>query len=68
LPDAEPLTVDGAVLPLAWRAHLAAAAFEPVGDVTRAALEARGFVVITVSDEPGDAPPPQLAEVLRGAA
>jgi hypothetical protein len=29
LPDAEPLTVDAAVLPLTWRAHLAAAAFEP---------------------------------------
>jgi Lhr-like helicase len=67
LPDAEPLVIDGAVLPLAWRAHLAAAAFEPVGDGARAALEARGFAVMTVPDQPGDAPPPELAEILRGA-
>ena len=67
LPDAEQLTVDGAVLPLAWRAHLAAAAFEPVGDGTRAALEALGFEVITVPDKPGDTPPPELAEMLRGS-
>jgi Lhr-like helicase len=68
LPDAEPLSVDGAVLPLAWRAHLAAAAFEPVGDDTRGALGALGFAVITVPDKPGDTPPPQLAEMLGGAA
>jgi hypothetical protein len=68
LPDSEPLVIDGAVVPLAWRAHLAAAAFERVEDTARAALEARGFAVITVPDEPGDAPPPELAEMLRGAA
>ncbi len=68
LPDGEPLTVDGAVLPLAWRAHLAAAAFELVREDTRAALEARGFAVTTVPDEPGETPPPELAEMLRGAA
>jgi Domain of unknown function (DUF1998)/Helicase conserved C-terminal domain len=68
LPDREPLVIDGAVLPLAWRAHLAAAAFEPVGDAARAALEARGFAVVTVPGEPGDALPPELAEMLRGAA
>jgi hypothetical protein len=53
LPDSELLVVDGVVLPLAWRAHLAAAAFEPVEGVTRAGLEANGFVVITVPGEPG---------------
>jgi hypothetical protein len=50
LPDSEPLVIDGTVLPLAWRAHLAAAAFEPVEDAARAALEARGFAVVTVPD------------------
>ena len=35
LPDGEPLIVDGAVLPFAWRAHLAAAVFGPVADDTR---------------------------------
>jgi DEAD/DEAH box helicase len=68
LPDGEPLIVNGAVLPLAWRAHLAAAVFGPVADETRAAAEALGFTVATVPDEPGDAPPPELAEMLRGAA
>jgi hypothetical protein len=68
LPDGEPLIVDGAVLSLAWRTHLAAAVFGPVRDETRAALEALGFTVATVPDEPGDTPPPELAELLRGAA
>jgi Lhr-like helicase len=67
-PDTEPLTVDGAVLPLAWRSYLAAAAFEPVGDAARAVLEASGFAVITVPEKPGDTPPRELADVLRGAA
>jgi hypothetical protein len=68
LPDAEPLICDGTVLPLAWRAHLAAAGFEPIGDGARSGFEARGFVVTTVPDEPGDTPPPELAEMLRGAS
>jgi hypothetical protein len=67
LPDSEPLIVDGAVLPLAWRAHLAAATFEPVGDGVRAALEALGFEVATVPDKPGDTPPRELEEMFRGA-
>jgi hypothetical protein len=68
LPDGEPLIIDGAVLPLAWRAHLAAAVFAPVGNDARAALDALGFEVATVPEEPGDTPPPELAELLRGAA
>jgi hypothetical protein len=68
LPDGEPLIVDGAVLPFAWRAHLAAAVFGPIGNDTRAALDALGFEVATVPEEPGDTPPPELAEMLRGAA
>ena len=43
LPDGEPLIVDGAVLPLAWRAHLAAAAFGPVGDDTRCCARSARF-------------------------
>ena len=68
MPDGEPLIVDGAVLPLAWRTHLAAAVFRPVGNDTRAAAEALGFAVTTVPEEPGDSPPAELAEMLRGAA
>jgi hypothetical protein len=68
LPDGEPLIIDGVVLPLAWRAHLAAAVFGRLRDDTRAALEALGFAVAAVPDEPGDTPPPELAEMLRGAA
>lgn len=66
-PDREPLAVAGAVIPLAWRAYLAAATFEPVGADTRAALDARGFTVATVPDEPGETPPPELAEMLGGS-
>ena len=65
LPDSEPLIVDGAVLPLVWRAHLAAAAFEPIGDDVRAALDALGFAVATVPEKPGDTPPRELVEMLR---
>jgi hypothetical protein len=68
LPDGEPLIVDGAVLPLAWRTHLAAAVFGAIGDDTRAALDALGFAVATVPEEPGDTPPAELAEMLGGAA
>ena len=66
-PDSEALIVDGAVLPLAWRTHLAAATFGPLGDDTRAALEALGFAVTMVPEEPGNTPPLELAAMLRGA-
>ena len=66
-PDREPLAVAGAVIPLAWRAYLAAATFEPVGADTHAALEALGFSVATVPDEPGDTPPSELADMLGGS-
>jgi hypothetical protein len=68
LPDGEPLIIHGAALPLAWRAHLAAAVFGPVGDDIRCALDALGFMVATVPDEPGDTPPTELAEMLGSAA
>lgn len=64
LPDAEPLVLDGAALPLAWRGYRAAAAFEPLPDEMRAELDARGFAVATVPESPGETPPPELAELL----
>ena len=66
-PDRAPLALAGAVIPLAWRAYLAAATFEPVDADTRAALEARGFTVTTVPDEPGETPPPELSEMFGGS-
>jgi Lhr-like helicase len=68
LPDAEPLSIDGVVLPLAWRSYLAAAAYEPIDPSTRDALEARGYTVVTVPDRPGDGPPSELAAMLGGGA
>jgi Domain of unknown function (DUF1998) len=68
LPDGEPLTVDGAVLPLTWRGHLTAAAFGHVSDHARAAAEALGYTVATLPQEPGDTPPAELAELLGGTA
>jgi Lhr-like helicase len=66
-PDRDPLKVDGATLPLAWRTHLAAAAIGSVDDEARAAAEALGFAVAVLPEAPGDAPPPQLVELLGTA-
>jgi len=67
-PDGDPLTVGGVVLPLVWRMHMAAAAIGPIGDDIRTAVDALGFVVMTLPETPGDAPSPELVELLRGSA
>jgi Lhr-like helicase len=67
IPDSEPLIVNGATLPLAWRGYLAAATFVPLPDEMRAELGARGFAVTTVPENPGETPPRELAEMLGGA-
>jgi Domain of unknown function (DUF1998) len=67
IPDREPLIVNEAALPLVWRGYLAAAAFGPLPDETRAELDARGFAVATVPEQPGETPPPELTEMLAGA-
>jgi hypothetical protein len=63
-PDAAPLTLDGITLPLAWRTRLAAAAVGSVDDKARKAAEALGFAVAILPEAPGDAPPPQLVDLL----
>ncbi len=65
-PDKEPLSVNGANLPLAWRAHLAAAAVGSLDPQTRADAEALGFVVALLPEMPGDSPPHELMELLGG--
>jgi hypothetical protein len=67
-PDGEPLVIEGVTLPLAWRTHLAAAAIDKIDDATRAAADALGFAVAIVPRKPGDAPPPQLVELLGAKA
>jgi hypothetical protein len=67
-PDSEPLTIDGTVLPLAWRAHLAVASIGPVDLKTRTAAEALGFTVTLLPDAPGEAPPSELVELLGAPA
>ena len=63
-PDGDPLTLEGTVLPLAWRNHLAAASIGPVDARTRAAAEALGFTVTLLPEAPGNAPPHELVELL----
>lgn len=63
-PDCEPLNVNGANLPLTWRAHLAAAAIGSVDPKARADAEALGFSVALLPEKPGDSPPPELVELL----
>jgi Lhr-like helicase len=67
-PDGDPLTVEGTVLPLAWRAHLAAASIGPVDAKARAAAEALGFTVALLPEAPGEAPPSELVELLATPA
>jgi hypothetical protein len=63
-PDREPLNLNGATLPLAWRAHLAAAAIGSLDPAARADAEALGFVIALLPEKPGDAPPSELVELL----
>lgn len=67
-PDVEPLTVNGTVLPIAWRAHLAAAAIGAVDPETRAGAEALGYTIAVLPDAPGQQPPPELMELLGAPA
>ncbi len=67
-PDGSPLRVGEVVLPLTWRAHLAAAAIGSVDAKARAAAEALGFALTIVPEAPGEAPPPQLVELLGAAS
>jgi Lhr-like helicase len=63
-PDREPLIVNGANLPLAWRDHLAAAVIGSLDPQTRADVEALGFSVALLPEMPGDAPPQELMDLL----
>ncbi|HET6378716.1 MAG TPA: DEAD/DEAH box helicase [Methylocella sp.] len=63
-PDREPLNLNGATLPLAWRAHLAAAAIGSLDPTVRADAEALGFVIALLPERPGEAPPRELVELL----
>lgn len=64
VPDREPLTVGSASLPLAWRAHLVAAAIGSLDPQVRADAEALGFAVALLPEKPGEAAPPELLELL----
>jgi hypothetical protein len=67
-PDKETLTVNGTTFPIAWRTHLTAAAFTPVDAQTRSEAEALGYAVVVLPPDPGQAPPAELAELLRETA
>jgi hypothetical protein len=67
-PDGAPLTINGITLPLTWRTHLAVAAIGSVDDQARAAAEELGFAIAILPETPGDAPPPQLIDLLGQSA
>ena len=67
IPHGDPLKIDGAVLPLVWPEHRVAAAIGQVAGGVREAGEALGFAILALPHSPGDAPPPELAELLGGA-
>jgi hypothetical protein len=67
-PDNEPLKVNGAVLPIAWHAHRAAAAIGAVDEKTRAGAEALGYAITVLPEAPGESPPPELVELLGASA
>lgn len=61
--DADPITLAGVAVPLAWRSHLVAAGPEDMQG-TQAAAEAQGYTFVPLPVEPGAAPPPALLEAL----
>jgi MrfA Zn-binding domain/Helicase conserved C-terminal domain len=66
-PDRQPLHIEGnARPPLAWRTHLVAASIGLVDPNVRAAAEALGYTVTALPDRPGEAPPPELVDLLGG--
>jgi hypothetical protein len=67
-PDAEPLVVNGTLLPIAWHAHLAVAAIGAVDAETRAGAEALGYAVAVLPEVPGEKPPAELVDLLGGSA
>jgi hypothetical protein len=67
-PDREPLNLNGTTMPLAWRTRLAAAAFAALDEQAHAAAEALGYAVAIIPELPGDAPPPQLIDLLGQGA
>ena len=64
--DAEPLLVDGVALPLVWRDYLVAGLTVPVSEFARSAILARGFSIVDLPSEPGDAAPRDLVSLLKG--
>jgi hypothetical protein len=63
-PDAEPMILGAEVLPLVWRAHLAAATTRPLAPDQRASIESLGFAIVTLPETPGAAPPRELLDLL----
>ena len=63
-PDVEPLTVNGTILPIAWRKHLAAAVIGAVDAEARAGAEALGYTIAVLPETPGEQPPAELVALL----
>jgi hypothetical protein len=64
LPDSSPLQVAGVALSLVWRGFLAAALPGRLNGDLKEAVEALGFSIVALPEEPGDMPPAELLELL----
>ena len=62
-PDAQPISASGVDVPYVWRDMLIAAMPGTPSSETRDTLEARGFTLVALPDEPGDDPPPELKDL-----
>ena len=60
--------MNGTTFPIAWRAHLAAAAIGAVDPQTRADAEALGYTVAVLPETPGEQPPAELVDLLGATA
>jgi Lhr-like helicase len=65
-PDALPLPLDGALLPLVWRSRLTVASIGALSDSQRAALGPMGYELVVLPPAPGASAPEDLAALLGG--
>ena len=64
MPDADPLTIEGVVVPYVWRSYLVCATTERLSDAVRNRVEALGYALAALPEAPGTEPPAELLSLL----